>query len=407
MKTTHSENVGVSTPFLGLAPYLRASIAGVDLRPLGQEMLAQAELNPADAALWMNLSVAMQCVGQHDIGVTIQSLALEQQRVYQLAAATQAAKLRVLLLLVAGDIAANTPIDCLLENSDIDLIFYYVTPNAPLAQPIPEHDVLMLCMSEVDENHDTLIALEKALAHWPKPIINAPQHIASTGRNTASTLLQDIAGLAIPPTLRTTRSTLTAIASNVTTLGQSFSDCDFPLIVRPVGSQAGRDLARIATPDELSNYLVHVNAPDFFIARFIDYSGTDGQFRKYRIALIDGQPYACHMAVSNHWMVHYVNAGMYEEAKKRAEELAFFENFDDFAIKHASALNAIYQRTQMDYLCLDCAETPDGELLIFEIDHTMVVHAMDPESLFPYKQTHMRKVQNAFRDYLIRLSTHT
>lgn len=406
MKTTDSADITV-TPFLGLAPYLRASIAGIDLRPLGQQMLAQADLNPCDAALWMNLAVAMQCVGQHDIGVTIQSIALEQQRVYQLPATTQPAKLRVLLLLVAGDIAANTPIDCLLENSDIDLIFYYVTPADPLALPIPEHDVAMLCMSEVDENHDILIALEKGLSHWPTSIINAPSHIASTGRNTASTLLHGITGLVIPPTLRTTRSVLLDIATHSTSLAQHFADCDFPLIVRPVGSQAGRDLARIATPDELSTYLAQVNAPDFFISRFIDYSGADGQFRKYRIALIDGEPYACHMAISSHWMVHYVNAGMYDEALKRAEELAFFEHFDDFSKKHESALKGIYQRTQMDYLCLDCAETSNGDLLIFEIDHTMVVHAMDPEHLFPYKQFHMRKVQNAFRDYLIRLSTPT
>jgi len=32
------------------------------------------------------------------------------------------------------------------------------------------------------------------------------------------------------------------------------------------------------------------------------------------------------------------------------------------------------------------------------------VHAMDTEAMFPYKQTHMLKVKNAFRDYLIRLA---
>ena len=56
-------------------------------------------------------------------------------------------------------------------------------------------------------------------------------------------------------------------------------------------------------------------------------------------------------------------------------------------------------------MCIDCAETHDGELLIFEIDHAMVVHAMDPEDLFPYKQAHMLKVKNAFTDFLYGLST--
>ena len=68
------------------------------------------------------------------------------------------------------------------------------------------------------------------------------------------------------------------------------------------------------------------------------------------------------------------------------------------------ALEAIYQRTLLDYLCIDCAETRDGQLLVFEIDHAMVVHAMDPEDLFPYKRQHMQKVKYAFRDFLLRLT---
>ena len=103
-------------------------------------------------------------------------------------------------------------------------------------------------------------------------------------------------------------------------------------------------------------------------------------------------------------MIHYVNAGMYEDAKKRDEEAVFMDRYEDFARHHKSALDAIYQRTRLDYLCIDCAETQDGQLFIFEIDHTMVVHAMDPESLFPYKQTHMLKVKTAFRDFLFRLT---
>ena len=33
----------------------------------------------------------------------------------------------------------------------------------------------------------------------------------------------------------------------------------------------------------------------------------------------------------------------------------------------------------------------------------MVVHAMDPEDLFPYKQVHMLKVKQAFDDFLYSL----
>lgn len=381
------------------------SIAGTDLLPIGQEMLAKAERDVDDANLWMDLSIVMQCLGQRDIGLAIQAQALEMKRVYHIAASEQPAKLRLLMLMVPGDIAANTPLECLLENGDIDLIFYYVSPNAPLALPIPEHDALIVAMSESDENCKILASLEHSLAQWSKPVINAPQNIPATGRNTASMLLQNAPGLLMPPTLRTSRQVLQAIATGNVCLTGQFEGCYFPIIVRPVGSQAGRDLDKINCAEEIAAYLAKVDGAEFFVSRFIDYSGNDGLFRKFRVVLIDGEAFACHMAVSSDWMVHYVNAGMYEDAQKRAEEAFFMEHFGDFAQRHRLALDAIYRRTKLDYLCIDCAETREGQLLVFEIDHTMVVHAMDPDDLFPYKQYHMQKVQNAFRDFLFRLTS--
>jgi len=390
--------------FVGLAPFLRLSIAGGDLLPYGQQMLALAGERPDDANLWMNLSLVMQCLGQRDAGLSIQAQALDLQRVYWVEASEQPARLRVLMLMVPGDLSANTPLECLLENSDIDLIFFYLSDGEPLALPVPDHDVVLVALSEADENHNVLIALEKLLADWPKPVINRPQNIPKTGREAASGLLQDAPGLLIPPTLRVSRADLEAIAVSTTRLSERFEATDFPVILRPVGSHAGRDLGKMDNPEDLARYLAHVNETEFFLSRFIDYSGKDGLFRKMRVALIDGKPYACHMGVSSHWMIHYLNAGMYEEAWKREEEARFMDDFDDFVMRHRSALDAIYQRTQLDYLCIDCAETPDGQLLIFEIDHAMVVHAMDTEAMFPYKQTHMLKVKNAFRDYLFRLT---
>ncbi len=395
--------MSAETPFLGLAPFLRASIAGQDLRTLGQEMLALANERGDDANLWMNLSLAMQCIGQRDLGLTIQAQALTMRRIYPLPAAIQPAKLCVLMLMVSGDLAANTPLECLLEDSDIDLIYYYVTPGNPLALPVPEHDVLLVAMGDSDENRPLLAALEKDLANWPKPVVNAPQFIPATDRSVASVLLKDVPGVLIPPTLYVSRSVLGEIARGEVLLADLVEGCDFPIILRPVGSQAGRDLEKFEHSEDVAPYLEKVADPEFFLSRFVDYSGKDGQFRKYRVAMIDGVPFACHMGVSSHWMVHYVNAGMYEDAAKRAEEARFMENFDEFAARHREALAAIRERNGLDYLCIDCAETADGQLLIFEADHCMVVHAMDPEDLFPYKQVHMLKMKNAFRDYLLRL----
>jgi hypothetical protein len=81
-----------------------------------------------------------------------------------------------------------------------------------------------------------------------------------------------------------------------------------------------------------------------------------------------------------------------------SSEPAFFAAFDDdFARRHHDALLSIAQRTELEYVGIACGETPDGELLVFEVDSGMTVHAMDPVDLFPYKQPQMRKVFRAFR----------
>lgn len=393
------------TDFIGLAPFLRMSIAGGDLKQVALDLVEKAKQNLENANLWMNLSTAMFSISLRDVGLSVQEQALLMQRIYHLSPTGRACRFKLLVLMVAGDISANTPLDCLLEGSDIDLVFYYATVDAPLPVNVPVHDALFMAIDDSESSRPILQALESLLNNWDKPVINAPRHIPNIERVTASELLQEIPGLLMPPTWQVTLDALEALTHSAVSERDLFDGCRFPIILRPVGSHAGRDLARIEDIQGLADYLSHVKDTDFYVSRFIDYSAAgDGLFRKYRLAMIAGQPFPCHMGISSDWMIHYVNAGMYDDAEKRAEEAAFMENFDDFVRRHAKALDAVYQRSKLDYFCIDCSETQEGELLIFEIGHAMVVHAMDPEDMFPYKQVHMKKVMHAFEDFLFSLN---
>jgi glutathione synthase/RimK-type ligase-like ATP-grasp enzyme len=176
---------------------------------------------------------------------------------------------------------------------------------------------------------------------------------------------------------------------------------DYPLIVRPVGSHAGKGLEKIDSPEALAAYVIQSRLQTAYVSRFVDYASADGHWRKHRIAFIGGEPYLAHMAVGDHWMVHYLNAGMAESAEKRAEEAAAMAGFDaGFAARHAAAFAGLHERLGLDYFAIDCAETPDGRLLVFEADVSMIVHALDPEALYPYKRPQMTKVFAAFEDLL-------
>lgn len=390
----------VETAYLGLASFLRLSIAGQDLRPIAQALLAQAQQQEENPFLWMNMATAFFALGERELGLSIQAQALQMRRLYHIAAAQQLARRRLLVLAVAGDIAENTPIDCLLDGGDTDLTYYFATLQQPLPEIIPEHDAVLVALADSAANRPLLAALGKLLAVWERPVINQPTCIPRTERGAASELLQGLPGLVMPLTWLVSRPQLLAVANGSLGLADICPDCVFPVIARPLGSQAGRDLVRIDNAAAFSSYLAGVADEYFYVARFIDYSGADGLFRKYRIALVGGRPYVCHMGISTNWMIHYVNAGMYDDAAKRDEEARFMDNFPAFAARHAAALAALWQRSGLDYFCIDCAETRSGELLVFEMDHVMVVHAMDPVELFPYKQVHMRKVRDAFVAYV-------
>jgi len=240
-------------------------------------------------------------------------------------------------------------------------------------------------------------------ASWPEPLLNPPAAIATLARDNVCRLLAGTPGLVMPACVRAGRSTLSALAGGALAPGQLMDDARFPLIVRPVGSHAGRGLARVDSPEDVAAYLERMPDEAFYLSPFVDYRGADGQFRKYRVVFIDGQPFAGHMAISDHWMIHYLNAGMADSADKRAEEAAFMEHFDtDFADRHRGALRAVVERVGLDYFGIDCAQTPSGELLVFEVDSALVVHAMDDVERFPYKRPQLEKVAGAFRELLIR-----
>jgi glutathione synthase/RimK-type ligase-like ATP-grasp enzyme len=389
--------------YLGLAPFLRASIAGADLRLLISQMLQRLTDDNRNPELLMNLSIAAQCLNQKELGLEFQKEALSIQQTFTVPASVQPARIRLLILVAPGSIQSNTPLECLLEVSDIELIFHYVALGDDMLGRVPEHDLLFVGISDSDANRGLLQALSGVLEAWPRPVLNSPQYLPLTGRDRASELLQNIPNLLAPVTRRISRAQLEALTSGNTTVEQLLDGCDFPIILRPLGSQAGVDLEKIDNPKGVSQYLARLKGDDFFMAPFIDYSDAHGQFRKIRIALIDGEAFVCHMAVSSNWMIHYVNAGMYAEEWKRREEATFMNEFQGFVKKHKAALDAISQRMQLEYLVMDCAETLSGDLLLFEIDHGGVVHAMDVESIFPYKNEHVHKAQKAFSALLTRL----
>lgn len=393
-----------ATPFLGFARLMRLNMSGTDLSPLAQQLIQRASADPTDAAALLDASTILYICEQNELAQLLQREALKTQRHYVLPSA-RPARLRVLALKSPGKLMVNVPLECLLENSDIELHIYY--PHGPDddLSAAPEHDLLFVTICETEDNRPLLQGLSNTLRHWHRPVLNRPENIPNVARNTASRLLADAPGVLMPKNLRLPRSALQSLAATDGEAAAHSLGLSYPLTVRPLDTHAGDDLHQVNSPADLAAVLPHLPGDEGFVAPFVDYRNADGQFRKYRIMLIGGQPFVAHAAISSHWMIHYLNAGMATDAAKRAEEAEFMGHFDHaFAQRHASALQSIYQRMGLDYLGIDCSETPDGRLLVFEVDHAMVVHDMDPVDLYPYKPAIVHKLFAAFRTLLLERS---
>lgn len=390
------EEFGIA-PRIGVAKLAKRSFDGEDMNAVWSELVQKLKADPTDVDVAMDLSIVAQLVGQPELGLELQRQALAVRSLYRSPCATDKPRLRVLAFAAATDIGGNTPLEFLLQDSDIELYTVYVVPGFELPNPLPDHDVALVAVPDSDETRLTLLEIQRLMHNWPRPILNTARKLGALERDRLFKLLNGVPGLEIPATARIDRDDLTEAASGEIPLSQVVTGAGFPLIIRPVGSQAGRGLELLESAETIEPYLSSRQDEDFFISRFVDYSGEDGLFRKYRIVFVDGRPFACHMAIAQEWKLWYLNADMGLSEQKRAEEAHFMSAFDDdFALRHADALRELAERIDVEYFAIDCAETKSGALLIFEADIAMIVHDMDPPEVFPYKAPQMRKIFAAF-----------
>ncbi|HUX21697.1 MAG TPA: RimK family alpha-L-glutamate ligase [Spirochaetia bacterium] len=395
-------------PITGAALLTKLAFRGEDLDSLLSAYQDRIDGPPDDAGVVLDMSTILQLAFNREPALEMQSNAIAQQQIFRVAGnkgigpeTTSPPRLRVLALVAPGDLMVNTPLEFILSASDIRLDLLYLIPGRPLPTEIPDHDVAFVAVSEPDLHAATLQRLRRLVAAWPRPIVNDPSRILLLSRESVYSLLNDLPGVTIPLTLRIRRTELEQLVRGEMPPLPEGDRFDYPILVRPVGSHAGNELRKLDDPEALSRYLATTPQSEFYLMPFIDYRGTAGMYRKLRVVFIQGAPYLCHMAVSENWMIHYLNAGMTESADKRAEEAAAMKDFDaDFATRHSAALRAVSDRLGLDYFGIDCGETRDGRLLVFEADVAMVIHDMDPPDLFPYKGPQMRKVFRAFEGML-------
>jgi hypothetical protein len=251
--------------------------------------------------------------------------------------------------------------------------------------PLPPHALVMNAVGDADLCEVALMRAQALLAHSAAPVINRPMRVRSTGRADNARRLAAIPGIIAPRIDALSRSAILAA-----------DDLCFPLLLRSLGFHTGRHFVYVADREALPEAMAPLAGEQLLVIQYLDARGADGMARKYRVMFIDGVAYPVHLAISADWKVHYFTADMARNAAFREEERLFLKNMAAMLGARAiAALEQISSTLGLEYAGIDFALSPEGSVLLFEANATMVVAPPDADPIWDYRRAAIHNVIEA------------
>jgi hypothetical protein len=257
------------------------------------------------------------------------------------------------------------------------------------ALPLPEHDVVLVAVGDVDSDADALEIASAIVTHTSRPIINHPDNVRKTGR------IEQAARYGTIPNVRTATIRSVARRDVAGPSGAAIArdaGFTFPFLVRSPGFHNGRFFEYVDDESTLAAAAAAMPTDHVLLATYLDVRSADGAVRKYRVMSIDGVLYPVHLAISRQWKVHYVSSGMAGDAAFRAEEAAFLNDMHtSLGATAVAALAATARTMQLDYGGIDFGLAPDGTVLIFEANAAMGIFLPDADPRWDYRRGAMTR----------------
>jgi Flp pilus assembly protein TadD len=264
-------------------------------------------------------------------------------------------------------------------------------PDSPLGRVAMEDlaaigaNVIISTLGDIHRDAGQLASASALCAALGKPVINPPEGILRTGRDTAAILFGNVADTVVP---------------RVRPLGPAQLgrlQIDAPVLVRPAGDHGGENLIKLESEADKAAYLEADPEERLLLCPFHDFRSADGLWRKYRLIFVDRSVYPFHLAIGEDWLLHYWRAEMARSDWKLAEEERFLDDWRGvFGFRAAAAVEEVARRLDLDYGGIDCALTADGRLVLFEANATFLLHLDEPADMFPGKHRHVPLIREAF-----------
>jgi glutathione synthase/RimK-type ligase-like ATP-grasp enzyme len=309
-------------------------------------------------------------------------------------AAQRPARFRLLLLFAPE--AGNTPYESLIKDGGFDtevlltLRGYRNDPN----DRSPRVDVVLNLLSDVDFGLDVMASAIDLADSLERPVINHPRLMLATDRASISQRLAFIPGAVMPRTIRVEAKDLSRRMRD----GEMMT---FPVIVRHAGMHGGEMMEMVDSRGALQGFAEQAGHASLYVTDFVDYRSTDGLYRKYRFIFVGDEIFPYHLAINDGWKVHHASTRMGEiEWMRLEEEMFLLDPAKVFGLKGVAALELIRRQVGLDYFGIDCALDADGNVVVFEVNASMLIHVDNPG--FEYKVPYVQSIKTAFEQLLER-----
>jgi Tfp pilus assembly protein PilF len=306
---------------------------------------------------------------------------------------------RLLQLVSSG--GGNIPTGLFLDDTRF-LTSVVVADHLDRDTTLPPHHLIFNAIGDADLCEPALQAAIRLTAQACVPVINDPRAVMNTGRIGNAHRLRSVPGVVTAQTLAVARRTL-AGSDGARWLAEH--GLRFPLLLRSPGYHTGRNFARVETAADLEAAASELPGDELLAIEYLDARGSDGNARKYRVMMIDGALYPLHLAISQDWKVHYFTADMADKPDHRVEEAKFLEDMPGtLGNKAMRALEGIRDALGLDYAGIDFGLSPDGDLLLFEANATMVIARPSDDPRWAYRRSAIDRVLDAVVAMIMRKS---
>ena len=355
-------------------------------------------LNPQDAESINWIGALKQSLGDNAAAQNAYAEAARIEPLIKRPAAQQPAEFRVLALY--APFGGNTPTEYLFQDAFFDTDTLSLFPDrdydaAALAQNI---QLVVNLVSDADQTEALLPLAADLVDRFGLPVVNHPRKVQQTTRDAVADLLAEIPGCRVPQALR-----LKAGAERSEMAMKAMLPFASSWLARPVGTHGGDDFEKVENMAALSAFLSQRPDHDHYLIEYIDYVSADGHFRKYRFIFVDDQILPYHLCIGRDWKLHHINTDMAHQPWMQQEEAAFLNDpAAVFTPAQMQALQVIRERVGLDYFGIDCGLDMAGNVVVFEVNASMLVHARNEG--FLYKDPAVRRIKLAYDAMLRKLA---